>query len=134
MIAFNGTIKALLTKTVTFPSQGSIQAIGIGVYSDPSCNDAVSLIDWGTPEPGDMVVRTLYMRNEGNIAVTLSLDTDYWSPPNLFNYISLDWNYAGGTIDPNQVIEVTLTLSVSPSIEGTGITTFGFDIVITGSG
>ena len=91
------------------------------------------MIDWGTPEPGDVVLRTLYMRNEGNVEMTFSLDTTNWSPSNTSSYISLDWNYAGGTIDPDQVIEVTLTLSVSPNIEEAGITTFSFNIVITGS-
>jgi len=132
MITFNGTIKGLLTKTVTLPSQGTVKGIGVGVYSDSSCSSKVSSIDWGTAEPGSVKTVTVYIRNEGNAAITLSMSTTNWSPSTAPNYISLNWNYGGQTINPNGVIPVTLTLSVSSSI--TGISSFTFDIVITASG
>jgi len=132
MITFNGTIKGLLTKTLTLPSQGTVKGIGIGVYSDSSCTSKVSSIDWGTAEPGAVKTVPVYIRNEGNAAITLSMSTINWDPSEASNYISLSWNYNGQSIDPNGVIPVTLTLSISPSI--TGISSFTFDIIITGTG
>jgi hypothetical protein len=132
MITFNGTIKGLLTKTVTLPSEGTVKAIGIGVYWDSSCSNEVSSIDWGTAEAGSIKTVTVHIRNEGNAAITLSMNTTNWSPSTASSYISLSWDYSGQPIDPNGVIPVTLTLSVSSSI--TGISSFSFDIVITGSG
>jgi len=132
MITFNGTIKGLLTKTLALPSQGAVKAIGIGVYWDRSCSSKVSSIDWGTAEVGSVKTVTVYIRNEGNAAITLSINTTNWSPSTASKYISLSWNYDGQPIDPNQVIQVTLTLSVSSSI--TGISSFSFDIVMMGSG
>jgi len=129
MITFNGTIKGLLTKTLALPSQGAVKAIGIGVYRDRSCSSKVSSIDWGTAEVGSVKTVTVYIRNEGNAAITLSINTTNWSPSTASKYISLSWNYDGQPIDPNQVIQVTLTLSVSSSI--TGISSFSFDIMIT---
>jgi hypothetical protein len=60
------------------------------------------------------------------------LQTSNWNPPNAADYISLSWNYGGQTIGANQVLAVTLSLSISSNIQG--ITTFSFDIVVVGSG
>jgi hypothetical protein len=113
-------------------SVGTVKALGVGVYWDSGCSQSVSVIDWGSVEPGAVKNVTIYVRNEGNTPATLSLQTSNWNPANATDYISLSWNYNGQTIDLNQVIGVTLSLSISSNIEG--ITTFSFDIVIVGSG
>jgi len=74
----------------------------------------------------------VYIRNEGNVDMTISLSTENWSPSNASSYVTLDWDYAGQCVGSNKVIQVLLTLSICSSIEG--ITTFSFDIAITGSG
>ena len=119
--------------TVPTPCVAAVETVDVGVYWDSGCSNQVSTIDWGTIEAGSVKMIPVYIKNEGDMAIDLSLSTANWSPSTASDYISLDWNYAGGTIDPDQVIEATLTLSVSPSIEEAGITTFGFDIVITGT-
>jgi len=91
----------------------------------------VSSIDWGILEPGSNVNKTVYIRNEGNAAATLSLATSNWSPSNASNYLTLTWNYGGQTLKVNEAIQVKLTLSASSSV--TGITNFSFDITITAS-
>src|SRR3990170_136680 len=45
---------------------------------------------------------------------------------------TVTWNREGATLTANQVAAATLTLSVSPSISG--VTTFSFDVIITGTG
>jgi len=103
-----------------------------GVYEDPECSSRVPSVDWGVLEPGSTKNVIVYIRNEGTTAITLSLNATNWNPPNASDYMTLDWDYAGQVINPGEVVQVTLTLSVSPSIEG--ITSFIFDIVVTGSG
>jgi hypothetical protein len=120
-LAFGGTVPT--------PSVAAVETVGVGVYWDSSCSNEVSLISWGTIEAGSVKTVTVYVRNEGDVAIGLSLGTTNWSPSTASSYISLDWSYAGETIAPNQVIQTTLELSVSPNIEG--ITTFSFDIMIT---
>lgn len=124
-------IFGLLTRTTTVGSAGIIKAINVGVYEDVNCTTAVSSINWGMVEPGSSANETIYVRNEGNAEMTLSLGTQNWSPSEASGYITLSWDYAG-SIGPGEVVEVTLTLSVSAGIEG--ITNYGFDIVITGTG
>lgn len=111
---------------------GSIKAVGVGVYWDSSCSDLVSSIDWGLVGSGATKNVAVYIMNEGSAPVTLSLETENWSPSNALDYMSLTWDYGGQVISVDGVVQVTLSLSVSEAIEG--ITDFSFDIVILGSG
>jgi hypothetical protein len=125
-------VYGLTSTSVRLSSSGSVKALGVGIYWDSACSQTVSSIDWGFVEPGTVKNATVYMRNEGNGSITLSLQTANWNPPNAADYISLSWNYAGQAIGVNQVVAVTLSLSISSKIQG--ITTFSFDIVVVGSG
>jgi hypothetical protein len=89
-------------------------------------------LDWGLVEPGSVENVTVFIRNEGNAVVSLSLNATNWNPSNASDFIKLGWDYGGQMIHPNEVVQVALILSVSPIIEG--ISTFTFDIVIVGSG
>ena len=118
----------------TFSSTGAIQiqtTAGIGIYSDSQCYTQLSSVSWGTLQPGESQTATCYIKNEGNTPITLSLQASNWSPASAANYLALNWNYNNQQISPDQVVQVTLTLSVASNIQG--ITTFGFDITIVGS-
>jgi hypothetical protein len=129
VLASMAIVYALTSPSVRLRSVGNIKALGVGVYWDSGCSQPVSSIDWGMVEPGAVKNVTIYIRNEGNAPITLSLQTSNWNPPNAADYISLSWNYNGQTINANQVIAVTLTLSISTNIQG--ITSFSFDIIIS---
>ncbi len=109
-------------------SRGTIKTVGVGVYEDSGCSSAVSFVDWGTVDPGSLKNVTMYLMNEGNVAVTLFMYADKWYPSDVSNYMTLSWDYDGQPVDPQEVVEITLTLSTSPVIEG--ITDFSFDIFI----
>ena len=131
VLLLNGTVTGILQGQVTLPNVGTVRAIGVGVYWDAGCSYQVTSIDWGTVESGATVNVIVYIKNEGNAPMTLSSQTENWSPSTASSYMSLNWDYAGQTIDVDGVIQVTLSLSVSDTIEG--ITSFSFDIVIIGS-
>ena len=109
-------------------SRGSVKKIDVGVYWDGNCSNAVSFIDWGDIEPGLVKNVSLFIRNEGTVAEGLFLRTDYWSPSNASEFMTLSWDYDGRTLDPFEIVHVTLTLQVSPSVSG--IESFSFDIII----
>jgi hypothetical protein len=132
VLASIAVVYALTSVSVYLSSVGTVKALGVGVYWDSGCSQTVSSIDWGLAEPGAVKNVTVYMRNEGNAPITLSLQTSNWNPPNAADYISLSWDYGGQAIGVNQVVAVTLSLSISSNIQG--ITTFSFDVVIAGSG
>jgi hypothetical protein len=132
ILASMAVVYALTYPSVRLRSVGNIKALGVGVYWDSGCSQPASSIDWGTVEPGAVKNVTVYIRNEGNAPITLSLQTSNWNPSNAADYISLSWNYNGQTINANQVIAVTLSLSISTNIQG--ITSFSFDIAISAVG
>jgi len=122
----------LLQRSTTVGSTGAVKGVGVGVFWDSKCTNRVSSINWSLVEPGSLNNATVYIRNEGNAPVTLSLKTENWNPISASNNLTLNWNYAGQNISPNEAVQVKLTLVVSSSIKG--ITNFSFDIIITGTG
>lgn len=106
-----------------------VQAASLGVYWDVDCSKEAKSIDWGSLYPGSSRKIDIYIRNEGNATTHISLTTAEWKPPEASEYISLDWNYTGQTIKPNDVIQIAFNLSISSNIKE--ISTFSFNIVIS---
>ena len=131
MVTKSGLVTALLSNIVTLPNVGSVKASGVGVYWDSGCSNTVTSVNWGTVAPGSTNDVTVYIKNEGNTAATLSSSTENWDPSIASTYMSLTWDYAGQVIDVGAVVQVTLSLTVSDTLEG--VTSFSFDIVIVGS-
>lgn len=127
-----GQVMSSLQAGKSISNEGTVKTVGVGVYWDPDCVNTVTSINWGTVEPGSNETVTVYIRNEGNSASTLSMYTSNWSPSNASDYISLGWDYGGQSVNPNEIVEAAFTLVVSSSIEG--VTSFSFDIVIVRSG
>ena len=121
-----------LLGSVVIPNTGTVKTIGVGVYWDSGCTSQVTSIDWGTIDVGATENMAVYIKNEGTASMTLTLETEDWIPSGASSYISLTWDYGGQTIAVDGVVQVTLSLEVSDTIEG--ITSFSFDIVISGSG
>ena len=115
-------------QTLSIGSRGTVETVGVGAYWDSSCNYAVSWLDWGTVGPGSIKNISIYLRNEGNYAVRLSMFADNWYPSDASSYMALSWDYAGQTVDPQDVVQTTLALSTSSGVEG--ITDFSFDIIM----
>jgi hypothetical protein len=133
LMAFVAISAAMQSFTRKIPSTASITAVGLDVYSDAACTQNVTSINWGTLSPGSATNYQAYIKSTSNAPITLSLATDSWNPATASTYITLSWNYTAGTqVQPSASLPVTLTLTVNSSI--TGITTFTFNIDITGSG
>ena len=58
---------------------------------------------------------TVYVRSISNYRVALNLEPTNWDPVLLSNYTSLTWDYNGMLLEPGDIIEVTLTLSIDYS-------------------
>jgi len=126
------SVMALLTTQKTISGAGTIKAVGIGVYWDQQCTNVTSSLNFGLLDPGQSKSFTLYLKNNGNAPLTLSMTTQNWNPSTASSYMTLTWNYGGQQISSNQVLQFAITLSISPSI--TAISSFSFDIIITGTG
>ena len=118
----------------TLSSTGSIQiqtTADIGIYADSGCTTPLTGLPWGTLQPGGSQTYDVYIKNEGDTPLILSLQTSGWTPANAENYLDLSWNYNGAPIGADAVVHVTFTLTVDASIEG--ITSFSFDVNIVGT-
>ena len=125
-------VDAVMSSYRTIHNTGSMKAIGVGIFQDSGCTQALTTVDWGTLEPSSVKNVTMYVKNTGNAPGTLSLQTGNWSPADASSYLMLSWNYNNVALTVNEVRTVELTLSVSAGI--TGITGFSFDITIASNG
>ncbi len=121
----------VLTSSQSVQTNGNITAVNVGVYSDSGCTQNLTTIDWGALPPGNTTTRTIYIKNTGTIPVTLSMATSTWVPSNANTYLTLTWNRANYVLNAGASVSATLTLTASSSAGA--ITTFSFNIIITGT-
>jgi len=120
----------LARKVIT--NTATIKTVGVGISPNPDFTVSLTQIDWGVLEPGMSKNYTAYMKNTGNVPLTLNMTIEGWNPAEAAQYITLVWDAEGKTLNVSEVIQVTFTLTVSANISG--ITSFSFQIVIVGSG
>ena len=114
------------------PSSGTVKAVNVGVYWDSTCTNVTTSIPWGFVEPGTVTTCTVYVKNSGNVPLTLSMLTSNWSPAQASTHITLTCDKQGTMLEAGAVAKAVLTLSVSGTI--TGIQSFSFDITFEGTG
>jgi hypothetical protein len=117
---------------VTIPNAGAVRGVGVGIYWDSACKHRATSIVWGTIDPGSSKIVTVYVKNIGNAAATLTKTVSNWVPITAANYLAVTWTYANQIIGVNNVLQVNLTLSIPSTV--TAITNFNFNLVITASG
>jgi len=131
LLSFLGPVVSSLQTSKTLGNQGSVKAVGVGVYWNSNGTNPVSSFNWGMLDPNSTKSITCYVKNEGNQILTLSMSASNWNPANATQFMTLSWNLGGSTLNPGQTRTATFTLVISASIQG--ITTFSFDITIVGS-
>jgi hypothetical protein len=88
-------------------------------------------ISWGLLAPGQQGSYTIYVKNTGTVAETLSKSTGDWNPASASNYLTFGWNRDGYVLNAGTTVSAVLTLSVASNVAG--ITNFSFNITITGT-
>ncbi len=130
-LVFSSVAFAALTTTQKLPSKGVVKAIGVYVYWDSACTQNVTQIDWGSLAPGTSKNVTVYVRNEGTTPVTLTMATGSWVPTGASTYLKVVWDRQNYRLAQGSSARAIFTLTVLSTT--TGITTFSFDITITGT-
>lgn len=144
-IILTAVTAALLNTQTEFPSTGTIQptpspapttppqtvtSINVDVYTDAAATTKLTDLQWGTLSPGGSVTRTIYIKNSGNAAETLTMTTNQWTPAEASSVLTLSWNKEGSSLSAGAVVPATLTLQVA-SNPGS-VTSFSMNIVISG--
>jgi hypothetical protein len=125
------TAVASLSRSQSLNSYGSIVAVNLGVYQDSACTVNATNIDWGVLDPGSSVTRSLYVKNTGNVAETLSMTVSSWSPSIAGSYLAVAWDRQGAVLSAGQVVQATFTLTVSANV--IGFTDFSNVLVVSGT-
>ncbi len=121
----------LLLDTKTITNVSGLETEGVGVYWDSNCARPRSSIDWGTLTPGSLEDIVVYIRNEGDEPIFLVKSEEDWNPSEAPRYLTLLWDYSRQRMNRGEALQITLTLTVASNI--TGISSFSFDILVTGS-
>lgn len=115
-----------------FGNNGVLKTYGLNVYWDVNCTNEVIEIEWGDVKNGESYNRTVFVRNEGNQPLNLSLSIldEEWFPVHAKNYISSTWNRDGYLLSENEVIEALVVLEIDEAIQN--VTNFSFTTLISG--
>ncbi|MCW3986009.1 MAG: hypothetical protein NWE91_06345 [Candidatus Bathyarchaeota archaeon] len=116
------------TQLVVFRNTAIVKSINIGVYRDVDCTSPVEAIDWGIIEPGENMTIDVYVRNEGNSELVLSIWAANWSSPEVEHYMNFTSDYQDQPIGVGDALPVALILSLSWDVRD--ITAFSFDVII----
>jgi hypothetical protein len=120
-----------LVATQTISNTGTVTAVGVSIYTNSTCTTALSSINWGNLYPGNATTRTMYVKNTGNTPVTLNMTVNSWSSPSASSNLKLTWNQEKTQLTAGTGVTATLTLTVSSTISN--VTSFSFNIIITGT-
>jgi hypothetical protein len=105
--------------------------LNLAIYADEGATSRCDNIVWGELQPGETATKTIYIKNTGNTAATLTMSASAWSPADASNKLTLAWNKEGTTLVAGAMVAATLTLQVATN---TGdLTEFSMSIVISGS-
>lgn len=134
-VVSSGALSAI-TGTTSLPATGRVvtvqTSVNLGIYQNSACTQNATALEWGELYPGQNVTKTIWIKNLGEADAKLSLSATGWAPSNAYTALELSWNSGGKTLAPNEVIQATLTLTVSPTADAS-ITAFSFDVQITGT-
>lgn len=119
----------VLQVQVRIPATGNVKAIGLEVFSDQACTNALSNIDWGFVSPGENKTFTCYLKSLSNVNSSFALAVGNWVPTSANNSISLSWNRESYSAVPGEIVLAVLMLQVSSSIQG--VSGFSFDVIVT---
>lgn len=111
-------------------SSGIVADVAVAVYTNSAGTRELNAINWGICYPGDSVDVVAYLKNQGTLNVTLTINTNAWDPANASTFFTLSTDYVGQTLAPEEVVPVTFTLTTSPNVDGAS-RAFSFDVVIT---
>jgi hypothetical protein len=105
--------------------------VEVDIFKDPDCTILLENFVWGEIDIGGTSTQTVYIKNNGDINLVLTLSSDNYYPTNLVDYINLYWDYDGSPIAPGEVFKVQITLLIKSDCPL--MDTFSFDVIITGS-
>ena len=92
------------------------------IFADAACTKQISTVQWGTLQPSGSATVALFIKNSGNMPLTLTLTENNWSPATAQNYLTLSWNQENTKIQPGASQTIAININVNQYV--TGVNTF----------
>jgi hypothetical protein len=126
----------LLALTTTAAAQSrsprkTIISVNLGIYSDSACTNPQTTLKFGTINPGSTTTQTIYIKNTGNVAETLTMAASNWNPTNATSSLTLTWNRQNTVLPAGQSIQARLTLTAASNTGS--LKAFSCSVTITGT-
>jgi hypothetical protein len=103
----------------------------LGVFSDADGAVSCGSLSWGCVGSGASVSRVVYVKNTGDVPLTLGLSASGWAPSAASDALTLSWDLEGRSLGVGAVVLATIQLTVSQNTGSLG--DFCFNIVVSGS-
>lgn len=111
LCAIIGVVAASVSKQYFYPTNGTIQTVGVSV-TWASNSTVITNLNWGNVKNNsNYLMDPIKITNTGQTNVTLSLSTAY--PSTSIIALTLTWNYTGAIIQPSQYVVVELTQNIT---------------------
>lgn len=108
---------------------GIIATLNVEVYKDQACTTPCTNLDWGMLYPNTSTARVIWVKNKGNINMTIILTRDKLSPPDA-QLLELSYDFdTTEYMKPNEIRRIIINLYTPPTVT---FVTFTFDIIVTG--
>ncbi|HLN44608.1 MAG TPA: hypothetical protein VK209_02770 [Candidatus Sulfotelmatobacter sp.] len=133
VIATIGLLTTVLTAAAVNSNpdpRNEVTSFNVDLYTDASCTTPCKSLDFGAVNPGSTITKTIYVKNDATIPMTLSMTSSGWNPKSARSCLTLSWNRANYVLNAGSSVQATLTLAAA-SNTGT-LTTFSFNVTITG--
>ena len=111
-------------------NNGVVKTHNLNVYWDINYTTEVTNFDWGFIDSGESYNFTVYVRNEGNQPLNLSLTTYGWNSVEAETYINQTWNREGYILNKEETIDILVVLTIDVNIEN--VTSFSFTTLVGG--
>ena len=92
-----------------FPPEPKVE---LDIFIDFQCSIKTTTINWGVLEAGETSHIPIFIKNIGETKITLGLFTENWSSQQASENMHLSWDYDGIIIQPNQIVNGSLTLQI----------------------
>lgn len=126
--SIGATAYAVMTYTASLQTNGTSGQVAIGLFSDSGLTQPFSVYGWGNIIPGQTLSRIVYVKNTGNIGVTLNV-LYVWTNATQAQYFTTSSNYAGQTISAGSSIPVTINLLAGADLSKVPTWAFRIDFV-----
>jgi hypothetical protein len=131
-LLITATTLGLLSVSQEVSFDGTITTLNVGLFLDQDSTQNCTSLSWGGVYAGESVSKTIYVKNTGDLPLTLSMSITDWNPKSANGPLSMTWNRENYVLDPEEVIDVALILTISENVEQ--LSTFGYNMLIIGTG